>query len=65
MVSLASGSEWGILCSSLSTAVLIIKHRPDYNDVCPSCLLMTKAPGHLVLLAAGFSCWLQLDLPRN
>lgn len=45
MVSLASGSEWSNFCSSLSTAVLIIKRRPDYNDVCPSCLLMTRPLG--------------------
>lgn len=42
MVSLASDSEWSHFSSSLSTAVVIIKRRPDYNDVCPSCLLMTK-----------------------
>jgi len=40
--SLASGSERDNFSSSLSMAVLMVKCRPDYRDVCASCPLMTK-----------------------
>lgn len=54
-VSLASDSEQGNFSSSLSTAVLIVKHSPDYNDVCPSNLIMTKPQ------SLGVWCSLQQD----
>lgn len=64
-VSLASDSEKGNF--SRPVAVLNTKHRPDYNDICPSCLFMTKpqVPQGLVLLAAGSRCWLRRSLPQN
>lgn len=55
VVSLASSSEQGNFSSSLSSAVLIGKHRPDYDDVCPSSLRMTKPQ------SLGLWCCLQQD----
>lgn len=55
VVSLASDSEQGNCSSLLSTAVLIVKHRPDYNAVCPSSLIMTKPQ------SLGVWCCLQQD----
>lgn len=55
VVSLASDSEQGNFSSSLSTAVLTVKHGPDYNDVCPSSLIMTKPQ------SLGVWCCLQQD----